>query len=81
MVFDSIDEAMSSCRSMEKIQSIEATSGSMISMGNYESSINALRRKANRIGANGIYIIDHSKNQMADSVTGKAIHCELNSTP
>jgi hypothetical protein len=60
----------------EELGTVEATSGSATSMGTYESSIAKMQRDAARRGANGVIVIDHSKNQMADQTTGLAIRCQ-----
>ena len=55
---------------------VEATSGSSFEMGTYESSLARLQREAAAKDASGVIVIDHSKNQMADQATGKAIRCQ-----
>jgi hypothetical protein len=55
---------------------VEATSGSVATMGTYSSSVAKMQRKAAALGATGVIVIDHSKNQMADQTTGMAIRCK-----
>ncbi len=54
---------------------VEAIFGSSFEMGTYESSVARLQREAAAKGASGVIVLNHSKNQMADQATGKAIRC------
>lgn len=55
---------------------VEATSGTAVEMGTYASSIAKMQRQAAEMGATGVIVLDHSKNQMADQTTGMAIRCQ-----
>jgi len=55
---------------------IEATSGSAMSMGTYESTVARLKQKAGALGADGLIVTDHFKNGMADQATAFAIRCK-----
>jgi len=59
----------------EELGVVEATSGSATSMGTYSSSVAKMQRDAAALGASAVIVLDHSKNQMADQTTGKAIRC------
>ena len=54
---------------------IEATSGTALSMGTYESTTAKLQQQAAEMGADGITILDHTKNGMADQATAQAWRC------
>jgi hypothetical protein len=55
---------------------VEATSGTSWEMGTYASSLAKMQRDTASLGGDGVMIIDHSKNQMADQTTGTAIRCK-----
>lgn len=59
----------------DEIGTVEATSGTATEMGTYSSSVAKMQREAAALGATGVIVIDHSKNQMADQTTGMAIRC------
>jgi hypothetical protein len=58
-----------------QLGTVEATSGSALEMGTYSSSVAKMQRDAAAMGGNGLIVLDHSKNQMADQTTGMAIRC------
>jgi hypothetical protein len=58
-----------------ELGTVEATSGTSVSMGTYESSVAKMQQQAAERGATGVIVLDHSKNQMADQTTGMAIRC------
>ena len=60
----------------DELGTVEATSGTAMSMGTYESSMAKLQRDAAAKGATAVIVLDHSKNQMADQATGMAIRCK-----
>jgi hypothetical protein len=60
----------------DELGTVEATSGTATEMGTYDSSVAKLQREAAALGASGVIVIDHSKNQMADQATGLAIRCK-----
>jgi hypothetical protein len=59
-----------------QLGTVEATSGSSFEMGTYASSLAKMQRDTAAMGGNGVIVIDHSKNQMADQTTGMAIRCK-----
>ncbi len=60
---------------------LEATSGTAFSMGTFESTTAKLQRQAAEMGADGITIIDHTKNGMADQASAQAWRCRKSTTP
>lgn len=54
---------------------IEATSGSAFEMGTFESTMASLQQQAAELGADGLTILDHTKNGMADQATAQAWKC------
>lgn len=60
----------------DQLGAIEATSGTAFEMGSYASSIAKMQRQAAAMGASGVLVLDHNKNQMADHATGMAIRCK-----
>ncbi len=59
-----------------ELGTVEATSGSAFSMGTYQSTMARLQKEAAALGATGVIVLDHSKNQMADQATGMAVRCK-----
>ena len=59
-----------------ELGTVEATSGSAFSMGTYQSTMARLQQEAAALGATGVIVLDHSKNQMADQATGMAVRCQ-----
>lgn len=59
----------------DQLGTVEATSGTAFEMGTYASSVAKMQRDAAALGASGVVVLDHSKNQMADQTTGMAIRC------
>lgn len=60
----------------EELGLVEATSGTAIEMGSFESSLAKLQRSAHARGATAVMVLDHSKNGMADHASGMAIRCK-----
>jgi hypothetical protein len=60
----------------DELGTVEATSGTAMSMGTYESSMAKLQQAAAAKGATAVIVLDHSKNQMADQATGMAVRCK-----
>jgi len=60
---------------------LEATSGTAFSMGTFESTTAKLQQQAAEMGADGITIIDHTKNGMADQATAQAWRCRKSPNP
>lgn len=60
----------------DQLATVEATSGSAFEMGTFESTIAKLKQKAAPLGADGIIVTEHFKNQMADQATAFAIRCK-----
>lgn len=50
-------------------------------MGTFGSSTAKLQQQAAEMGADGITIIDHAKNGMADQATAQAWRCHKSTTP
>jgi hypothetical protein len=59
-----------------QLGTVEATSGSVVEMGTYASSLAKMQRETAELGGNAVIVLDHSKNQMADQTTGMAIRCK-----
>jgi hypothetical protein len=59
-----------------QLGAVEATSGTAFEMGTYASSLAKMQRKTAKLGGDGVMVLDHSKNQMADQTTGMAIRCK-----
>jgi hypothetical protein len=59
-----------------ELGTVEATSGSAFSMGTYTSSLAKMQRQTAEMGGDGVIVIDHSKNGMADQTTGMAVRCK-----
>ena len=62
----------------DQLGTVEATSGTAFELGSYASSIAKMQRQAAAMGASGVVVLDHHKNQMADQTTGMAIRCRAN---
>ncbi len=60
----------------DQLGMLEATSGTAFVMGTFESTVAKLKQKAAPLGADGIIVTDHFKNQMADQATAFAIRCK-----
>ena len=60
----------------DEVGAIEATSGSVFSMGQYASTRARLQEQAADLGADGVIVTGHFKNGMADQASGVAIRCK-----
>lgn len=75
MVFRHKEDAKAYCGRFKYLETLTAHSGTLIQKGTFKSTVNFLKRDAHKLGANGIYIIEHKEDRKSDTATAKAIIC------
>jgi hypothetical protein len=74
-VFKNKEDAKAFCKRFKYLETIEASSGTIRDKGNFVSTVNFLKRKAVKVGANAMYMLDHKTEKNTDYAKAKAIKC------